>query len=74
MHTLWQLIKNFKVLANIECVTFGEESEMYFNMIAYKLIVKLIVSLVRGFKNIFAGCKQHVVLVLFYNKIYWQTN
>lgn len=56
MHTLWQLIKNFKVLANIECVTFGEESEIYFNMIAYKLIVKVIVILVRGFKKTFAGC------------------
>lgn len=43
-------------------------------MIAYKLIVKLIVILVRGFKNIFAVCKQHVVLVLFYNKNYRQTN
>lgn len=47
MHTLWQLIKNFKKLANIECVTVGEESEIYFNMIAYKLIVKLIVILDR---------------------------
>lgn len=52
MHTLWQLIKHFKVLANIECVKFGGEWEIYFNMIDYKLIVKLIVILVRGFKHI----------------------